>query len=99
MTQATQKLVTDVGVLVADTKDLVKATASGAGDKMVEIRGKIEQSVANLRPRLVEAEAGLREKTTAAAKAADDYVHTQPWPAIGIAAGVGLLIGLLIGRH
>lgn len=99
MTQETQKLVTDVGVLVADTKDLVKATAAETGDKIVEMRGKIQQSVANLRPRLAQAEAVLREKTTVAVEAADNYVHARPWPAIGMAAGVGLLIGLLIGRR
>ena len=99
MAQATEKLVTDVGVLVADTKDLVKATAVETGDKIVEMRGKVEQSIANLRPRLAQAEAVLREKTTVAVNATDNYVHTRPWPAIGMAAGVGLLIGLLIGRH
>jgi ElaB/YqjD/DUF883 family membrane-anchored ribosome-binding protein len=34
-----------------------------------------------------------------AVEAADDYVHTHPWPVIGMAAGVGLLIGLLISRR
>lgn len=99
MNQATQKLVTDLGVLVGDAEELVKATAAQTGDKIVEMRGKIQQSVANLKPRLAQAQTVLREKSKVAAEAADDYVHAQPWPAIGIAAGVGLLIGLLIGRR
>ena len=99
MDQATQKLVTDLRVLVADTEDLVKVTAAQTGDKIVEMRGKIQQSVANLKPRLAQAETLLREKTAVAVEAADDYVHAQPWPVIGLAAGVGLMIGLLIGRR
>jgi len=99
MDQATQKLVTDLRVLVADTEDLVKVTAAQTGDKIVEMRGKIQQSVANLKPRLAQAETLLREKAAVAVETADDYVHAKPWPAIGMAAGVGLLIGLLIGRR
>jgi len=38
-------------------------------------------------------------KTRAAAKATDAYVHESPWTAVGIAAGVGLLVGVLIGRR
>ena len=41
----------------------------------------------------------LLAKTKAAARATDEYVHESPWTAIGIAAGAGLLIGLLIGRR
>ncbi|WP_186124122.1 DUF883 family protein [Burkholderia gladioli] len=37
----------------------------------------------------------LREK---AVRATDDYVHEHPWTSIGVAAGVGVLIGLLINR-
>ena len=39
------------------------------------------------------------DTTKQAARVADDYVHDKPWQAIGIAAGVGLIIGLLIGRR
>jgi ElaB/YqjD/DUF883 family membrane-anchored ribosome-binding protein len=98
-TQATQKLVTDVKVLVADAQDLAKVTANQAGEKIAALRGKIEQTAADLKPRLNEAETALRERSNAAAMSADSYVRAQPWAAVGIAAGVGLIIGLLIGRH
>ncbi|MDQ1316092.1 MAG: hypothetical protein QG662_2201, partial [Pseudomonadota bacterium] len=38
-------------------------------------------------------------RTKAAAKATDEYVHVHPWQAIGVAASVGVVIGLLIGRR
>jgi ElaB/YqjD/DUF883 family membrane-anchored ribosome-binding protein len=47
----------------------------------------------------VDAEAALRHHTKKAARATDDYVHESPWTAVGVAACVGLLVGLIIGRR
>jgi ElaB/YqjD/DUF883 family membrane-anchored ribosome-binding protein len=38
-------------------------------------------------------------KAKVAAKATDDYVHENPWKSIGIAAGVGFLLGMLVSRR
>ena len=99
MTQATQKLVTDLRILVADAEELVKATAAQTGDKIVEVRGKIQQSVADLKPRLAQAQAVLTDNAKSAVNTGDAVVRDNPWAAVGIAAGVGLLLGLLIGRR
>jgi ElaB/YqjD/DUF883 family membrane-anchored ribosome-binding protein len=99
MAQATQQLVTDLKILAADAEELVKATAAQTGDRIVEVRGKIQQSVADLKPRLAQAQAVLTENARAVANSADAVVREKPWTAIGIAAGVGLLLGLLIGRR
>ncbi len=99
MAQATQQLVTDLKVLAADAEELVKATAAQTGDRIAEVRGKIQQSVAELKPRLAQAQSVLTENARAAASSADTMVRDNPWGAIGVAAGVGLLLGLLIGRR
>jgi ElaB/YqjD/DUF883 family membrane-anchored ribosome-binding protein len=39
------------------------------------------------------------EKGKEAAHTTDEFVHEHPWKAVGIAAGVGLIVGLLIGRR
>jgi ElaB/YqjD/DUF883 family membrane-anchored ribosome-binding protein len=98
-TQATQKLISDFKVLVADAEDLAKVTTSQAGEKLATLRGRIQQTAADIKPRLYQAETVLRERSKAALTSTDDYVHAQPWAAIGIAAGVGLIIGLLVGRQ
>jgi ElaB/YqjD/DUF883 family membrane-anchored ribosome-binding protein len=49
--------------------------------------------------RLADAEAAIVAKSRAAARATDTYVHESPWTAVGVAAGVGLLVGLIIGRR
>jgi ElaB/YqjD/DUF883 family membrane-anchored ribosome-binding protein len=99
MTQATQKLVTDLKVLAADAEELVKATAAETGDRIVQVRGKIQESVADLKPRLAQAQLVLTENARMAASSADAMVRDKPWIAISVAAGVGLLVGLLIGRR
>jgi ElaB/YqjD/DUF883 family membrane-anchored ribosome-binding protein len=85
--------------VVADTEALLKATANQGGEKLAEIRAKAEKSLSVVKAKMSETEAELLAKTKAAAKATDEYVHENPWNAIGVAAGVGILIGFFIGRR
>ena len=94
-----EKLVTDLKVLVGDTEELLKATAGQAGEKIAVARERIQASLAVYKDKLLDAEQALREKTKEAAKATDEYVHDHPWQAVGIAAGVGFLLGLLVSRR
>ena len=98
-TEATQKLVTDLRVLVRDAEDLARATVAQTGDKITDLRGKVQQAASELKPRLAQAEALLEETAKTAAGSTDDFVHAQPWTAVGVAAGVGLLVGMLAARH
>jgi ElaB/YqjD/DUF883 family membrane-anchored ribosome-binding protein len=97
--QPKDKLVADLKTVVADAEELLAATAQSTGEKMVELRERLEENLRNVRYRLADAEAALRERTREVARATDHYVHEHPWKAIGVAAGVGLLVGLLIGRR
>ena len=90
------RLVSDLKTLVADAEELLKATASQAGDKIGVARQKIEQSLIEGKKALADVEKNLVQKSKEAADVADDYVRENPWNAVGIAAGVGLVLGLLI---
>ncbi|MFM9982440.1 MAG: YqjD family protein [Burkholderiales bacterium] len=94
-----EKLVTDLKVLVGDTEELLKATAGQAGEKIAVARERIQASLAVYKDKLMDAEQALREKTKEAARATDEYVHDHPWQAVGVAAGVGFLLGLLVSRR
>jgi ElaB/YqjD/DUF883 family membrane-anchored ribosome-binding protein len=96
---SSEKLIADFKVVVADTEALLKATAGQGGEKLAEVRARVEESLKVVKARMTEAQAALIAKTKAAAKATDVYVHENPWQAVGVAAGVGLLIGWLIGRR
>lgn len=94
-----EQLLADFKVVVADAEALLKATANQGGDKVAEVRAKVEESLRAVKARMAEMQATMLAKTKAAAKATDAYVHENPWKAVGIAAGVGLVVGLLIGRR
>ena len=93
------KLVQDFKSIVADAEELLKATASQAGEKVAVARERIQDSLHQAKVKLAEAEDVIVQKSKQAARATDDYVHENPWQAVGAAAGVGLVIGLLIGRR
>ena len=90
------RLVSDFKNLVADAEELLKETASQAGDKIGVARQKIEQSLIEGKKALADAEKNLVAKSKEAVEVADDYVRENPWSAVGIAAGIGLVLGLLI---
>ena len=94
-----EKLVADLKVVVADAEELLRATASQAGEKVSAARERIQASLATAKVKLGEAERALLEKTKQAAKATDEYVRENPWQAVGIAAAAGLVLGILISRR
>ncbi|BAN34569.1 hypothetical protein SCD_n00727 [Sulfuricella denitrificans skB26] len=99
MEKLSNDVIADLKVVVTDTEALLKATANQGGEKLAEVRAKAEESLGVVKARMAEAHTALVIKTKEAAKATDVYVHENPWQAAGIAAGVGLVIGLLIGRR
>lgn len=93
------KLVSDFKVVVSDAEELLRLTANQAGDRVADLRGRLQESLASAKASLADAQAAVMERTRAVARATDDYVHDNPWTAIGVAGGIGLLLGLLIGRR
>jgi len=93
------KLVADLKVVVADAEELLRATASQAGEKVSAARERIQASLATAKVKLAEAEQMLLEKSKEAAKVADEYVRENPWQAVGVAAAAGLVLGVLISRR
>lgn len=94
-----EKLVADFKVVVADAEALLRATANDAGEKVVAARERIQASLNDTKVRLAQAEAAIIDKTKQAARVTDEYVHDNPWKAVGISACVGLVIGVLIARR
>jgi ElaB/YqjD/DUF883 family membrane-anchored ribosome-binding protein len=70
-----------------------------AGEKIAEIRARTADRLAAAKIKLAEAEAVVVDKAKQVGRAADDYVHDNPWRSVGVAAGIGFIAGLLIGRR
>ncbi len=94
-----EQLIEDFKVVVSDVETLLKATASESGEKFANLRIKAEESLASARSKMLDAQDTIIEKSKYAAKATDDYVQDNPWQSVGIAAAVGVVVGLLIGRR
>jgi ElaB/YqjD/DUF883 family membrane-anchored ribosome-binding protein len=94
-----ERLMADLQAVVRDTEDLLKATAGDASERAAKARAHAEESLRKARVRMNEMEQHLAARAREAAQKTNAYVHENPWPSIGVAAGVAFLVGLLIGRR
>jgi ElaB/YqjD/DUF883 family membrane-anchored ribosome-binding protein len=95
MNKATQASSDDVEQLADDARALMAATADVAGEKVSEARKRLAAAL----ERGKEIAGRVRDKAVQGAKAADEAVHEHPYAAIGIALGVGAIIGFLAARR
>ncbi len=93
------KLVSDLRNVIHDAEELLKMTAGDVGEDAVALRDRLRMRLLHAKDSLHDLQISAIEKAKAAGHKADDYVHDHPWQSIGIAAGFGLLVGLLIGRR
>ena len=95
MRAETDKLVKDLKSVACDAEELVKATAGELNEKGREAGLRLKTALESAR----ESCDILRERAAESVKATDRTIRTHPYEALGVAAGLGLLIGLLIGRR
>ena len=93
-----EQLIADFKALMADAEALITATAHHEEGPLSIIRSKTLDTLNNARERLSSVEDTLTEKAKVVAEGTDEFVHRNPWEAIGVAAGLALLIGLFIRR-
>lgn len=91
----TQASSEDLNAITKDAKDLIDATAEVAGDKVASARKRLAAALENSKV----VYGRVREKAIEGAKATDRAVHEHPYQAVGVAFGIGILVGLLIGRR
>ena len=82
-----ENMMKDLRAVLADAEELLRATADEAGPKVQEVRARAEESLR-----------AAREHLSGAGAELDTQVRAHPWAAVGIAAGVGLVVGILLSR-
>lgn len=92
---AKNKVTDDFKAIVTDSEDLIKVAVNTTADGIVAMRADLADGIVSAKAQLVEASQPAIEK----AKQANDYVHNNPWPVVGAAAAVGLIIGLLAAKR
>ena len=92
--EANEKLANDLKQVMRDAEDLLKATAGQAGDQVNEIRSRLPSALESAKTDC----AGLQDKAAQAVKEADRVIREHPYQSLGVAFGVGLLLGVLLKR-
>lgn len=85
--------------LIADVEDLLKGVANVGDADVARLRARVTETVASAKESLLEGTENLRVRANDAATTADSYVRERPWAAIGIAAAVGVALGLMVSRR
>lgn len=96
---STEKLMRDLRAVVVDAEELLKATAAQTGERVDKVRAKAEESLRTARARLQDMGDNAQTQAREAAREVEQQMRENPWTAVGIAAGVGLVLGILIGRR
>ena len=89
-------LMADLNKVIADAEQLLKVAGSEGGEQAEAFRAKVADNIRSGKERLLELEETLVERTKNAAQLTDSYVHDHPWQTVGLVAGVGVLVGLLL---
>jgi len=87
MESVSDNLLDDLRAVIAGAEELLRATADQGGAKVEEVRARTEETLRAARARLEDTGRRL-----------DDQVREHPWTAVGVAAGIGLIVGVLLGR-
>lgn len=93
------KLMSDLKLVIADAEELLRMTANQAGEGAIELRGRVQGRIQQAKAELAHLQEVAVAKVKAVGHATDEFVHENPWKSIGVAAGIGLVVGLLIGRR
>jgi len=94
-----EQLVGDFKALMADAEALIRATAGQEDGVIGSIRSKALETLSSAKENFSNAQGSLTDKAKVVAESADEFVHRNPWEAVGVAAGLGFLIGLFIRRR
>lgn len=98
-----EKLYEEFNTVVAETEQLLKSVATAGGERAGALRASVDQRLAAAAQRINRIRDDAAAQAAAAARATDQYVHENPWRAVGIVAAfaglTGLLAGLLIARR
>jgi ElaB/YqjD/DUF883 family membrane-anchored ribosome-binding protein len=89
----------EIKSLIADVEDLVAKIGDLNDVDVMRVRGKVQRAIESAKESIAEGADTLRQQAQRAAGSADDYVRDSPWQAVGIAALVGVLIGLVATRR
>ncbi len=94
-----EQLSSDVRRVLDDVQRLLSEAAQATGQQAQELRSRAAERLQQAQAQLGDLQHGVADRSRAALHATDDWVHMHPWGAVGLGAGVGFLMGLLVSRR
>jgi ElaB/YqjD/DUF883 family membrane-anchored ribosome-binding protein len=94
-----ESLLDDFSAMLTEAEDLLRGAGNETGERAKDLRAQVEAKLLAAKLRLQELEGEAVDRARDAARVTDDYVHDNPWRAIGVAAAAGFLIGMLLNRR
>ena len=92
--RAKNRVASDFNALVSDAEELLRSTATYSGENVNAARARFQDTLAHFKDRIYDAQSAAAGRW----READVYVHDHPWKIVGVAAAVGLLVGVLLHR-
>ena len=89
----------EIKSLIADVEDLMARIADLKDADVVRVRSKVQRAVDATKQSLADGADAIREQAQSVANTADDFVRDSPWQAVGLAALVGAVVGILATRR
>jgi ElaB/YqjD/DUF883 family membrane-anchored ribosome-binding protein len=96
---AARRLIDELRAVMSEAEALVTATAGDVGERATQARAKAAESVERAQAGLDDLEAQLAERAKALFDDTAQYVRDNPWQSVGIAAALGVFVGVLLGRR
>ena len=90
----TDRLVSDLKTVTKDAEELLKTVSGEEGNGSHEIRMRLSSAIESAKATYRR----LEEKAVAGAKATDKVIREHPYESLGVAFGLGLLVGVLVTR-
>ena len=94
-----ESLLDDFSAMLTEAEELLRRAGNETGERAKDLRAQVEAKLLAAKLKLQELEGEAMDRARAAARVTDDYVHDNPWVAVGTAAAVGFLLGLLVSRR
>lgn len=93
------QLVDDFATVLTEAEDMLRKASNETGDRARDLRAQVEAKLLAAKLRLQEMQGDAVDRARYAARFTDDYVHDNPWQAVGAAAAVGFVVGMLMTRR
>lgn len=99
MSPTKDKMTSDLRTLVSDAEQVLRSTAGYSNETIASARTRLNEGLDRMKEFMAQAQSSATDQYRRAATATDSYVRENPWQALAMGLGLGIIIGLLMRRN